>query len=83
MILRLREEGPYALVEVEDNGPGITPKILPHLFKPFYTDKIFGTGLGLAFAQKVAQSHGGKITAVNLDSGGALFRVHLPLLRSS
>jgi signal transduction histidine kinase len=83
LILRLREEGSYALVEVEDNGPGITPKILPNLFKPFYTDKVSGTGLGLAFAQKVAQSHGGKITGVNLDSGGALFRLHLPLLKGS
>jgi PAS domain S-box-containing protein len=68
-----------ARVVIDDNGPGFTPEALRKVFQPFATTKATGTGLGLAIAQKVFVSHNGHITAGNRPSGGAQFRVRLPL----
>lgn len=67
------------VLEVEDNGPGIDPAILPHLFEPLVTDKPSGTGLGLAFCQTIALVHGGTLEALSAPMGGALFRLVLPM----
>jgi two-component system OmpR family sensor kinase len=79
LIFRLRQILNKALVEVEDSGPGIAPENLPQLFKPFFSTKTEGTGLGLAFTEKVFQAHGGQIAALNRPEGGAVFRIILPL----
>jgi two-component system OmpR family sensor kinase len=79
LIFRLRQILNKALVEVEDSGPGIAPENLPQLFKPFFSTKAEGTGLGLAFTEKVFRAHGGQIAALNRPEGGAVFRVILPL----
>ncbi len=79
LVLRLRQILNKALVEVEDSGPGIAPENLPKLFKPFFSTKSEGTGLGLAFSEKVFRAHGGQIEALNRPQGGAVFRVILPL----
>ncbi len=73
-----REEG-WALVEVEDRGPGIPEDLLPHLFQRFARGPGGGTGLGLAVAQAVARAHGGEIT-VESAPRRTVFRVRLPLL---
>ncbi|WP_105317367.1 sensor histidine kinase [Thermus tenuipuniceus] len=77
--VHLRREGEYALVEVEDHGPGIPEDLLPHLFERFARGPGGGTGLGLAIAQAIAKAHGGEI-AVESRPGRTLFRVRLPLL---
>ena len=70
---------------VSDNGPGIPPGDLPHLFVPTYRGeasrnrKTGGAGLGLAIARRIVRSHGGEITAANLEGGGAVFTVSLPI----
>lgn len=68
-----------ARITVEDNGPGIPPDQLPQLFTPFFTNKQAGTGLGLSTARRVAEAHGGSLSACNLPAGGARFTLELPL----
>jgi len=76
-------EAPHARISIEDNGPGIPTESLVQIFKPFVTTKAQGTGLGLAIVQKVIVSHNGRITAANHASGGAQFRIQLPLATSA
>ena len=65
-----------------DNGPGIPAASLPKIFRPFFTTKANGTGLGLAVVQKIIVQHGGQVTARNRSEGGAAFIVTLPLCPS-
>jgi signal transduction histidine kinase len=77
------EDGGGALV-VEDDGPGIRPEDLPHLFERFYRAPGApggGTGLGLAIAAWIVDRHGGRIEVTNRPEGGARFTVHLPVAR--
>ncbi len=69
-------------VEVEDDGPGIPPEDLPHIFTPFFTQRLRGTGLGLAIAQHWTVRHGGRIQVSSQLGEGTRMRVFLPLLRS-
>ena len=71
-------EGGGVEVRVEDTGPGVPGEALPKIFDPFFTTKAQGTGLGLAFVQRVAEAHGGAVEAANRPSGGASFRMLLP-----
>jgi signal transduction histidine kinase len=73
-------EGNGALrVSVSDNGPGLDPKVADRIFRPFFTTKARGTGLGLALVQKIIVTHNGRIHAANRASGGACLTVTLPL----
>ncbi|HKT48153.1 MAG TPA: ATP-binding protein [Candidatus Acidoferrales bacterium] len=69
-------------VIIFDNGSGITPAAQAKLFRPFFTTKPRGTGLGLAVVQKIVIQHGGRVDARNRPEGGAAFIVTLPLSRS-
>jgi signal transduction histidine kinase len=60
-------------VVVADTGPGIQDKLANQLFTPFSTSKPTGTGLGLTIARRVAQEHGGTLTATQRPEGGACF----------
>ncbi len=71
-----------ASVSVSDNGPGIPANVLPKLFRPFFTTKAKGTGLGLAVVQKIIVQHGGQVEVRNRPEGGAEFIVTLPLPRN-
>jgi two-component system, OmpR family, sensor histidine kinase CiaH len=80
--VRVRTEGPDAILVVDDAGPGIRPEDLPHVFDRFYRAAGApggGTGLGLAIAAWIVERHGGRIAAANRDEGGARFTVRLPL----
>jgi two-component system, NtrC family, nitrogen regulation sensor histidine kinase GlnL len=68
------------LVEIQDNGPGVSEEMVPHLFEPFVSSKRSGTGLGLSLAAKIVGDHGGVIEFQN-QPRGALFRVRLPAWR--
>ena len=82
--VRVRTDGPHALLVVEDEGPGIRPEDLPRVFDRFYRAAGApggGTGLGLAIAAWIVERHGGRIAATNRESTGARFTVRLPLLQ--
>lgn len=72
-----------AAVAVTDTGRGIAPEHLPHIFRPFYTTKGNGTGLGLSLARRIVEEHGGRIEVNSTLGHGATFTVFLPLRRTS
>lgn len=74
----INENGEDAVVTVADNGPGINAEDLDRIFFPFFTTKEKGTGLGLAVAAKIVETHGGVITAQSTRGSGATFVVRLP-----
>ena len=69
---------PFVEVNVADNGPGISQKVLENLFMPFFTTKEKGTGLGLAISQRIVQNAGGRIEVRSYEGKGSTFAVILP-----
>jgi signal transduction histidine kinase len=70
--------GGEAVFEVRDRGPGLSPEARASLFRPFFTTKERGTGLGLVLAKKVAEAHGGRLTVSDRAGGGTTARLVLP-----
>lgn len=70
---------PYAWVRVEDNGQGIPDEVLSKIFYPFFTTKEKGSGIGLAIAQKIVDSHHGSIDVESEVGRGTVFTIKLPL----
>ncbi|MDD2271075.1 MAG: ATP-binding protein [Desulfuromonadaceae bacterium] len=68
-----------AIITIGDSGIGIPPENIPHIFKPFWTDKAKGTGLGLALCSKVAHAHGGNLTVMSTVGVGTTFTITLPM----
>ena len=68
-------------IAVSDNGPGMEAAVTARMFRPFFTTKARGTGLGLALVQKIIVTHNGRVVAANADEGGARLMVTLPLRR--
>ncbi len=83
--VRGRVENEQAVVEVLDNGPGITTDILPRIFEPFFTTREVGAGMGmgLSICHAIIESHQGTIQAANRPEGGAIFTIHLPLAKEA
>jgi len=83
--VRVRRDGSQAVLEVSDNGPGIAPQHLPHIFDKFYRvregEKTAGrgVGLGLAFVKWIAQAHGGSVSVASQPGKGSSFQVRLPV----
>jgi two-component system OmpR family sensor kinase len=86
--LTLRRAGGWVQVGVEDNGSGIPPEDLPHIFQRFYRadpsrSRPGGSGLGLAIAKWVAEAHGGRIEVESQVGKGSTFTLWLPELAPS
>jgi PAS domain S-box-containing protein len=82
--ISLRRRAATTVLVVEDDGTGIDPDYLEHIFDPFVQGPDQqqapspGTGLGLTLARELIELHGGRLTASNQPDGGARFEVHLP-----
>jgi signal transduction histidine kinase/ActR/RegA family two-component response regulator len=81
-VVRVRsfDDGEFVVVEVEDNGPGIPPAVVPRIFDSFFTTKPrgIGTGLGLPISLGIIRTLGGQLTVDSRPGDGATFRVRLP-----
>ena len=71
------EQEPRVTIEVVDEGPGIPPDFLPHLFERFSTRERGGLGLGLYIAKRIAMAHGGDLTVASQPGKGARFILSL------
>ncbi len=71
----------FAEISISDRGPGISADTLGKVFDPFFTTKKEGMGMGLSIARTIVQAHGGQIWAENRATGGAVFRLTLPLTK--
>src|SRR5271166_4329114 len=69
------------LITVADEGKGIPPEHLPNIFRPFFTTKGHGTGLGLSLARRTVESHGGHIDVTSEVGKGSRFQIRLPIAR--
>jgi len=67
------------IVEISDNGCGMSPEILERICQPFFTTKEEGTGLGLSIAQKVINRHGGRMMFKSTPQVGTTVTVYLPI----
>ena len=70
-----------AVLSVSDTGPGIDPETAEQLFRPFFTTKSHGLGVGLSICRTIVEAHGGRIWVERNDRGGATFRLTLPVVR--
>ena len=86
LTLLASRDADHVRIAVQDNGPGIPPEHLPHIFDRFYkvdasrsgTTIPSGSGLGLSIVQTIVQRHGGDVSASNAPEGGARFEIRLP-----
>jgi signal transduction histidine kinase len=76
--LRTRAVGDRIAIDVEDDGVGISPEVLPRLFDPFFSTKEGGNGLGLALTQQIVKDHGGDLAVQSTVGRGTTFTVSVP-----
>jgi signal transduction histidine kinase len=79
----LKHDDGAVFITVADEGKGIPPETLPNIFRPFFTTKGHGTGLGLSLARRIVDSHGGHIDVTSVVGKGTQFLVELPITRSA
>lgn len=74
----------HVLIEIVDNGPGIAPEDIPHIFEPFFStkQKANGKGLGLSIVHGIVQNHKGKISVRSVRDKETVFSITLPLLKT-
>jgi len=78
LAVRFRREKERMIISFRDSGPGL-PEPVEQVFAPDFTTRATGTGLGLAIARKIVEDHGGRLTARNMEDGGAEFCMTLPV----
>jgi two-component system sensor histidine kinase HydH len=76
--VRVAKQKEQLVYEVRDFGAGLPDGAADRIFDPFFTTRTNGTGLGLAVARRVAEAHGGSVSAANHPEGGAVFTIALP-----
>jgi len=76
--VRLGCEDGFATVAVSDTGRGIPPELLGNIFRPFFTTKKRGTGLGLSLVSRIVEAHGGRVQVSSTPGQGSQFMLWLP-----
>jgi signal transduction histidine kinase len=80
VVCRYNSENRESVIEVIDNGVGIPPNLMSHMFELFHSTKgNRGTGLGLAVAKKIVDEHDGSISVKSALGEGTTFTIHLPV----
>jgi len=82
IVIRLYQHQDAAIIEVADNGLGISDANQAHIFEPFFTQRSGGVGLGLAVVRQIVQAHDGDIRYSSSKFGGAQFTITLPIQRA-
>ncbi len=82
LMIRTQRQSGRGVIRVSDTGRGIAPEKLATVFRPYYSSRSGGTGLGLATAKKIVESHGGTISVHSELGKGTSFTIELPLVRS-
>lgn len=83
IVVSAREVDGQLVLEVRDNGKGMSPQVQARIFEPLYTTKLRGTGLGLAIVDGIVKRHGGQITVESELGRGTSFSVLLPFGEAS
>jgi two-component system, LuxR family, sensor kinase FixL len=83
VVISVRGEAGGVCLRVRDFGPGFPSGLAEQIFEPFFSTKSEGTGMGLAIARTIVDTHGGTLSAENCDAGGACFTVCLPEAKSA
>ncbi|MGH7162694.1 MAG: two-component system sensor histidine kinase NtrB, partial [Planctomycetota bacterium] len=78
IVLQAGEDATHTRISVLDDGPGIPAPVLPNIFKPFFTTKHRGTGLGLTIVRKLVEGMGGRIEVETAEGRGSAFTAVLP-----
>ena len=84
LVTRFDARNNQCIIDVIDNGSGIAPNVLPHMFELFHSTKgNRGTGLGLAVARKIVEEHEGTISVQSKPNEGSVFTIRLPVRQLS
>ena len=81
--VNIREQKDDVIIDVIDNGPGISDDKLEKIFTPFFSTKDNGTGLGLSISEKLIEANNGRISVANNKDHGCTFSLHLPKIKQS
>ena len=82
LMVRTSRRDHRGVLEVSDTGSGIAPEKLPTIFRPYYSSRSGGTGLGLATAKKIVEAHKGTISVHSEPGKGTAFTIELPLVEA-
>lgn len=80
--IQKKEDQPHIEIEIRDTGPGISTEIQDEIFKPYFTTKTTGTGLGLVISKQIVERHGGTLSFTSHSGSGTSLFIHLPNLAS-
>jgi signal transduction histidine kinase len=85
IMISTRAEGPDAVIQIADDGPGIPPALQDRIYEPFFTTKEVGkgTGQGLALARAALERHAGSLECVSTLGTGTTFTIRVPLERQT